>query len=644
MKTRNNQFILMSLSLLLTICLMSVGSAQAQVDDSRFYTDSSYYKVTPVTFNSVYADWGAFYHDGTVYFASNRPDPRSWNMVRRADNRTKLPYYTLYQSRTDSTKQFEEVALFAKELGRKYNVGPIYITPNGQKMVVTYNKDTRSAAKNYETKYYDYRLELYTFTYNTTTKKWEDPEVFPYNSVKYNCAHGFMSPDGQYLYFSSDMPGTLGGMDIYVSKREGNKWGVPQNLGPGVNTANNETFPSLSEDGNFLYFSSDKLGGMGGMDIYRTTLPVNSESEVVNLGYPVNSPFDDFGLVYFSKNEDGYFASNRPVALDSTTMDASDNIYHLHSTLPIDVRGVVVSGGKYTLTVVDSLSGEPLAGELSYVCEGKTLLRQPIAEGQKLNNVPLYPGKVHNFTLDKVPFLPAKTAMTPTDQPRDVVVKVPMRSKLVGLVVNTRGVPVPGVAVKVEDSNGPTQTYYTNLAGQFETAPFTGGRTLKATATYKMLMSETEVVNVPRSAKELRPEYAVYMELNVPALPTRLTIGAEALFDFDKYAITARAKDTLDMVVSAMKAQPEVTVILEGHTDTRGSAQYNEVLSLQRAKSVAAYLTEHGIAASRIKTKGFGYNVLVNKCAKNVECSEEEHQQNRRVEFVFSKPLEKIIK
>ena len=636
MKTRNNQFILMSLSLLLTICLMSVGSAQAQVDDSRFYTDSSYYKVTPVSFNSVYADWGAFYHDGTVYFASNRPDPRSWNMVRRADNRTKLPYYTLYQSRTDSTKQFEEVALFAKELGRKYNVGPIYITPNGQKMVVTYNKDTRSAAKNYETKYYDYRLELYTFTYNTTTKKWEDPEVFPYNSVKYNCAHGFMSPDGQYLYFSSDMPGTLGGMDIYVSKREGNKWGVPQNLGPGVNTANNETFPSLSEDGNFLYFSSDKLGGMGGMDIYRTTLPVNSESEVVNLGYPVNSPFDDFGLVYFSKNEDGYFASNRPVALDSTTIDASDNIYHLHSTLPIDVRGVVVSGGKYTLTVVDSLSGEPLAGELSYVCEGKTLLRQPIAEGQKLNNVPLYPGKVHNFTLDKVPFLPAKTAMTPTDQPRDIVVPVPMRSKLVGLVVNTMGVPIPGVAVKVQDSKGGEQTYYTNLTGQFETAPFTGDRTLQATATYKMLMSETEVVNVPRSVKELRPEYAVYMELN---LPTRLTIGAEALFDFDKYAVTERAKDTLDMVVRAMKAQPDVTVVLEGHTDSRGTATYNEGLSIRRAKAIQKYLIDNGIAAERIRAVGYGFTRLVNGCAKGVECTEAEHQVNRRVEFFFSKQL-----
>jgi len=637
MKTRNNQFILMSLGLLLSICLMSVGSTQAQVDDSRFYADSSYYRVTPVSFNSVYADWGAYYHDGNVYFTSNRPDPRSWNMVRRADNHTKLPYYTLYQSMADSTKQFEEVELFAKELGRKYNVGPIYITPDGQKMVVTYNKDKRSAAKNYETKYYDYRLELYTFTYNTTTKKWEDPEAFPYNSVKYNCAHGFMSPDGQYLYFSSDMPGTLGGMDIYVSRREGNRWGIPQNLGVGVNTANNEIFPSLSEDGYFLYFSSDKPGGMGGLDIYRTTLPINSENEVANLGYPVNSPFDDFGLVYFSKNNDGYFASNRPVTLDSVTIDASDNIYHIHSTLPIsNASGVLVGGGKYSLTVVDSLSGEPLSGELSYVCEGKTLLRQPITEGQKLNNVPLYPGKVHNFTLDKVPFLPAKTAMTPTDQPRDIVVPVPMRSKLVGLVVNTMGVPIPGVAVKVQDSKGGEQTYYTNLTGQFETAPFTGDRTLQATATYKMLMSETEVVNVPRSVKELRPEYAVYMELN---LPTRLTIGAEALFDFDKYAVTERAKDTLDMVVRAMKAQPDVTVVLEGHTDSRGTATYNEGLSIRRAKAIQKYLIDNGIAAERIRAVGYGFTRLVNGCAKGVECTEAEHQVNRRVEFFFSKQL-----
>ena len=644
MKTRNNQFILMSLSLLLTICLMSVGSAQAQVDDSRFYTDSSYYQVTPMPFNSSYADWGAFHHNNTVYFTSNRPDPRSWSMERRIDNRTKAAYYALYQSSTDTTNQFGTVTQFAKELGRKYNVGPIYITPDGQKMVVTYNKDKRSAAKNYDTKYYDFRLELYTFTYNSTTNKWGNPEAFPYNSSKYNCAHGFISPDGQYLYFSSDMPGTLGGMDIYVSKREGNRWGVPQNLGAGVNTANNEIFPTLSEDGSFLYFSSDKLGGMGGLDIYRTTLPVNSENEVANLGYPVNTPYDDFGLVYFSKHEDGYFASNRPVALDSTTIDASDNIYHLHSTLPISLLrsasgGKVVGRGNYSLTVVDSLSGEPLAGELSYVCNGKTF-SQPVTAGQKLNNVLLYPNQEHNFTLDKAPFLPAKTNLTPTGTERDITLKVPMRSKLVGLVVNKIGVPVPGVAVKVTDSNGEDQIYYTNLAGQFESAPFTGGRTLTATASYKMMMSETEVVEVPRSAKELRPEYAVYMELG---LPSRLTIGAEVLFDFDQYTITERAIDTLNMVVRAMKAQPNSTVVLEGHTDSRGSAMYNEVLSIRRAKAVQNYLVEHGIARGRIKIAGYSFTRLVNDCIKGVECTEPEHQLNRRVEFLFSEPLTKEV-
>jgi len=661
MKTRNNQFILMSLSLLLSICLMSVGSAQAQVDDSHFYSDSSYYQVTPMPFNSSYADWGAYYHNGNVYFTSNRPDPRSWSLERRIDNRTKASYYMLYQSNPDTTNQFGMVTQFAKELGRRYNVGPMYMTPDGQKMVVTYNKDKRSAAKNYESKHYDFRLELYTFTYDTLTKKWSKPEAFPYNSSKYNCTHGFMSADGQYLYFSSDMPGTLGGMDIYVSRREGNRWGVPQNLGAGVNTANNEIFPSLSEDGYFLYFSSDKPGGMGGLDIYRTTLPINSESEVANLGYPVNSPFDDFGLTYYNKNEDGYFASNRPVALDSVTIDASDNIYHVHSTLPVSLakstkrKSVAVDViNDNTLTAADivkAMANQNTSPEFQQALNAAiqkqnatggdfvTLLEEAwekVAPGKaladefsdELQNVRGTTGSLSNSDMLALIRKESETAAT----------NHVSRSKLVGLVVNTIGVPVPGVAVKVTDSKGEEQTYYTNLAGQFESAPFAGGRTLTATASYKMLVSETEVIEIPSSAKELRPEYAIYMEL---ILPARFTVGAEVLFDYAQYTITERATDTLNMVVRAMMAQPSLTVVLEGHTDSRGSAIYNEVLSIRRARAVRNYLIEQGVAANRIKTAGYSFTRLLNDCIKGIECTDAEHQANRRVEFIFSKPLQK---
>ena len=658
MKTRNNQIVLMSLSLLLSICLMSVGSAQAQVDDSHFYTDSSYYQVTPMPFNSSYADWGAFYHNGNVYFTSNRPDPRSWGLERRIDNYTQASYYMLYQSNPDTTNQFGVVTQFAKELGRRYNVGPMYMTPDGQKMVVTFNKDKRSAAKNYESKYYDFRLELYTFTYDTLTKKWSNPEAFPYNSSKYNCAHGFMSADGQYLYFSSDMPGTLGGMDIYVSRREGNRWGVPQNLGAGVNTANNEIFPTLSEDGYFLYFSSDKPGGMGGLDIYRTTLPINSENEVANLGYPVNSPYDDFGLTYYNKNEEGYFASNRPVALDSVTIDASDNIYHVHSTLPISSTKSAKRKGSAanvsddnTLDIVKAMANQNTSPEFQQALDAAiqkqnatggdfiTLLEEAwnkVAPGKALANE--FSNELQNVRGTTGPLSNAEVLALIREESESTTPNYVLRSKLVGLVVNTMGVPVPGVAVKVTDSKGQEQTYYTNLAGQFASAPFTGGRTLTATASYKMLVSETEVIEIPSSAKELRPEYAIYMEL---ILPARFTVGAEVLFDYAQYTITERAKDTLDMVVKGMMAQPSITVMLEGHTDSRGTAMYNEVLSIRRARAVQSYLIEHGIAPRRIKAAGYGLTRLLNDCIKGVECTEAEHQANRRVEFIFSKPLQK---
>ena len=630
MKTRSIQ----TLVLVLSFVVLSMGMVSAQEDDSRYYRDADYYQLTPMAVNSNFSDCGGFYHDGNLYFMSNRPEPRPWNLVRRTDDRTQAGYYMLYKSSKDSTGQYAEVNVFAKELARKYNVGPIYITPDGQTMVVTYNMEKRTIIEQGGKKFLNHRLELYTFKYDTTKQKWSNGKPFPYNNKDYSCAHGFMSEDGQYLYFASDMPGTFGGMDIFVSKWDGNNWGVPRNLGSKVNTSYNEAFPSVSKDGKYLYFSSDQPESMGGFDIYGIELPINASREVVNLGAPINSVYDDFGLVYYEKSAQGYFASNRPLMMQDSSIAINDNIYHVVSTL------TSLAGSTYNVSVVDSLSGEPIAAEMTCAREDLSgpILRYSVVAGKKLENLSLYPGKSYKVTVNKSPFTPSELTMVPGSS-KEMVVKVPMRTRLTGVVVNDKGVAIPGAKVTVKDDKGGEQVYYTNVSGQFETAPFTGGKQLTVTASHKMMVAE-EVVTIPTSAKELRPEYSVYMELGVPK---RVSMGAEVLFDYNEYYLREEAKVMLDELVEMMKGQAQVTVLLTGHTDSRGSEAYNSVLSLQRAKSVAAYMAERGIAASRIQTKGFGYAQLVNSCFKGVTCTEEEHQLNRRVEFLFSEPLTKEV-
>ncbi len=149
--------------------------------------------------------------------------------------------------------------------------------------------------------------------------KWNKLTAFPYNSDDYSVAHPSISSDGKTLFFASDMPGGEGGMDIYMCEKEGESWGKPVNLGSKVNTPGEEVFPYIRKDG-MLFFSSTGLSGFGGLDIFSSSKNNGKYGNVKNLGMMINSPTDDFGIV-FSDNEKGYFSSDRAAGT------GSDDIY-----------------------------------------------------------------------------------------------------------------------------------------------------------------------------------------------------------------------------------------------------------------------------------------------------------------------------
>ena len=173
--------------------------------------------------------------------------------------------------------------------------------------------------------------------------KWRDPRPLPFSSSEYNIAHPTLSEDGQILYFSSDMPGGYGGTDIWVSYYKGDKWTRPQNLGEEVNTEANEGYPFLVSD-SLLYFSSDRAEGFGGKDIFYARMKNDLWTQVRNAGYPLNTEADDFGYHTEKDSPYGYFVSNR----DGGKGD--DDIYGFR-------RYKALEG-----TVVDSRSGKPLPG------------------------------------------------------------------------------------------------------------------------------------------------------------------------------------------------------------------------------------------------------------------------------------------
>ena len=172
---------------------------------------------------------------------------------------------------------------------------------------------------------------------------WSAPTEFDYNGNDYSTGHPSLSADGKNLYFASDRPGGYGGTDIYVCTKINNNWSAPQNLGAEINTEGNEMFPYISNT-NTLYFASNGKPGLGGLDIFSSTINNDKCSTPENMGYPINTDKDDFGLITNSNSADGYFTSNRK---------GSDDIYSFIKNCTL-LKGIVYD--EKTLKPIDAAS------------------------------------------------------------------------------------------------------------------------------------------------------------------------------------------------------------------------------------------------------------------------------------------------
>lgn len=213
------------------------------------------------------------------------------------------------------------------ELNTEFDEGIVAFSPDAQTMYLTKARRELNAPTS---------VEIYTST--RSDAKWSAPVKFEITADTLSTfGHPAVSPDGEYLYFVSDMPGGYGGKDIWrISLKE--RQGSLVNLGPDINTEGNDDFPYVRSDGS-LYFSSDGHPGMGGLDIFRATAigdPADLRWKVENMGFPINSASDDFGIT-FGKGEDGFFSSNRGDAR------GYDHIYSFeYDPVRIAIEGLVM--------------------------------------------------------------------------------------------------------------------------------------------------------------------------------------------------------------------------------------------------------------------------------------------------------------
>ena len=233
----------------------------------------------------------------------------------------------VFFSKKNEKGEWERPEPVEGELNTEFDEGIVAFSPDAQTMYLTKARRELNAPTS---------VEIYTST--RSDAKWSAPVKFEITADTLSTfGHPAVSPDGEYLYFVSDMPGGYGGKDIWrISLKE--RQGLLVNLGPDINTEGNDDFPYVRSDGS-LYFSSDGHPGMGGLDIFRATAigdPADLRWKVENMGFPINSAGDDFGIT-FGKGEDGFFSSNRGDAR------GYDHIYSFeYDPVRITIEGLVM--------------------------------------------------------------------------------------------------------------------------------------------------------------------------------------------------------------------------------------------------------------------------------------------------------------
>lgn len=289
----------------------------------KLKSQTKLYDEKSLDINSDQSDFGAVLtNDNTLYFASAR------NKSRKTYGWNEEPFLDLYKATYNANGTFSE-PVTVSEINTKFHDGPASITADGNTMYFASESFKEGDFEKDKSKKLKFG-QVYLFKATKEGDKWGNVKALPFNSKEYSVSNPSISKDGKTLYFSSNMPGSLGGNDIWkVAVNADGSFGTPENLGNKVNTEGNESFPFITDD-NKLFFASDGRKGFGGLDVF--LIDFNKKTDAINVGAPVNTSKDDFAFTFNTTKNIGFFSSNRT---------GNDNIYQATPVCGVEVVTIV---------------------------------------------------------------------------------------------------------------------------------------------------------------------------------------------------------------------------------------------------------------------------------------------------------------
>jgi outer membrane protein OmpA-like peptidoglycan-associated protein len=427
-------------------------------------------------------------------------------------------------------------------------------------------------------------------------------------SISTNVNSGFregastISADGRKLIFTICGPR---GCDLYESNRLGEVWSRPISLGAGVNSAGWEAQPALSADGNELYFVSDRKGGIGGYDLWYSRKGEDGTwGKAINVGKPVNTPFDEIAPFIHVSNQNLYYASNGLPGFGSY------DIYVSEKTLghfPSHSEKVSAIGRTDEVWSTPRNMGAPLNDfqdqySLAVTSDGQWAYYSK-EEGRNRSKIYTTPIP-KDFQVDRKGNLAAGFITDAVTQ-KPVKAVVELKDLSTNLVVTT-------VA-----SDSTTGRYLVVVPGKSEYGLFV------TAAKYLFASRHFDLRQIDQAQKPLELDFQLQ-----PIVKNAAVVLNNIFFEVDKYQLEEKSKTELIEVVRLLKENPSLRVEIGGHTDDTGIDAYNQQLSLNRAGAVLSFLQSQGISAERVTKKGYGSQ----KPLKPND-SEENRQFNRRIEF-----------
>lgn len=607
------------------------------------------FDIQNLALNTVNSEFGAVVFGDNLVFAAVKKKPNLFDKTYKWNNESYLNLVSIPLKNANVNDSI--VSYFSKDLKSPMHESNPVFTKDGKFMYFTRNNSNNGRRG----KNTDKISNIQIFRAEFVKDKWTNVVALPFNSPDYSVEHPALSPDESTLYFASDMPGTLGSFDIFSVSIDGAVYGTPVNLGEKINTAKREQFPFISKD-NKLYFSSNGHEGFGALDIFVSDIQNDSYSKASNVGLPVNSGYDDFAYFVNSDTKEGYFSSDR------TGGKGKDDVYSLKETKELLIEdckqyiaGVISDADSHlalenAVVILKNTSNQELEkvmtkadGKFSFTIECESnysvwATKENYTENSRSFHISEERNKSNDGSMEiRSMEIIKKEEQVALDKKNAADLIAAQQLKAAELAALEQKKKAHAIALqeqKIAEANALKQKKKDDAIAieAKRLADIEAAQQLKKDklAADKRNKEITEAKQKEKMAAILAAEKDVIKDKG------RLIIKTDPIyFDYDMWYIRKESKKILNRVVELMKKYPEMVVEIGSHTDNRGNTKFNEDLSQKRADATRNYILEQGIPKNKIFAKGYGESVPIIKCIPEDSCDEEQHELNRRSEFVI---------